>query len=101
MRFLVLAFLELFTGLYFLPLLAVAQDRAETAAQSTVAKEFRAYLDADWKRWMELYPELATGIGYPVQNRREPDDSPQGIKASKAHLAASLKKLQTISTDSL
>jgi uncharacterized protein (DUF885 family) len=101
MRLLVLALLGFFTSLYFLPLFAVAQDRAETPSQSTAAKEFRAYLDADWKRWMELYPELATGVGYPGQNRRWADDSPQGIEGRKAHLAESIKKIKSISRNSL
>jgi uncharacterized protein (DUF885 family) len=65
------------------------------------AKEFRAYLDADWKRWMELYPEFATGVGYPGQNRRWADDSPQGIEVRKAHLAESVKKLKSFSRQTL
>src|SRR5262249_47460435 len=64
-------------------------------------KEFRAYLDADWKRWMELYPEFATTVGYPGQNRRWLDDSPQGIEARKAHLAESLGKLKSFSRQAL
>ena len=88
-------------GLVFLPLLALAQNRSETSAQANAAKEFRAYLSADWKRWMELYPEMATGVGYLGQNRRWSDDSPQGIEARKAHLAASLQKIKSISRDSL
>jgi uncharacterized protein (DUF885 family) len=87
--------------LVFLPLLAVAQNRSETSAQANAAKDFRAYLNADWKRWMELYPEMATGVGYPGQNRRWSDESPQGIEARKAHLAASLQKIKSISRDSL
>jgi len=87
--------------LIFLPLLAVAQNRSETSAQANAGKEFRAYLEADWKRWMELYPEMATGVGYPGQNRHWADDSPQGIEARKAHLAASLQKMKSISRDSL
>jgi uncharacterized protein (DUF885 family) len=88
-------------GLFFLPLLAVAQSEAPTQQQSAAAKEFRAYLDSDWKRWMELYPEFATGVGYPGQNRRWEDDSSKGIEARKAHLSSSLKKLKSISRESL
>jgi len=81
-----------------LPVLAGAQSKGD---QMESAKEFRAYLDADWKRWMELYPEFATGVGYPGQNRRWSDDSPQGIEARKSHLAASLKKLKSFSREVL
>jgi uncharacterized protein (DUF885 family) len=101
MRMLTLALLGLGSSMFFLPLLAVAQNYSDSPAQSSAAREFRAYLDADWKRWMQLYPELATGVGYPGQNRRWTDDSPQGIEARKAHLAASLNKIKSISRDSL
>jgi uncharacterized protein (DUF885 family) len=101
MRLITMAMVSFGASLIFLPLLAVAQNRSEISAQSNAAKDFRAYLDADWKRWMELYPEMATGVGYPGQNRRWSDDSPQGIETRKAHLAASLKKIKSISRDSL
>jgi uncharacterized protein (DUF885 family) len=101
MRTYVLAVLAVSSSLLFLPLLTFAQTGRDDSRQRVAADEFRAYLDADWKRWMELYPELATGVGYPGQNRRWSDDSPQGIEARKAHLAASLKKLEAISRDAL
>ena len=69
--------------------------------KSAAEKEFRAYLNADWKRWMEFYPEFATAVGYPGQNRRWSDDSPAGVEARKVYLAESLKKLKTISRDAL
>src|SRR5215467_1618990 len=78
-----------------------AQIPGATPAQAAAAKVFRAYLDADWNRWMELYPELATSVGYPGQNRRWSDDSPQGIEARKAHLTDSLKKLKSFSREAL
>ena len=101
MRIVPLALLGFGAGWFLFPLLAAAQNRNEAPAESAAAKNFRAYLDADWKRWMELYPEMATGVGYPGQNRRWADDSPQGIEARKAHLAATLKKLKAMSRDSL
>lgn len=100
MRMLTLALLGLGTSMFFLPLLAHGQNHSDSPAESSAAREFRSYLDTDWKRWMELYPELATGVGYPGQNRRWSDDSPQGIEARKAHLAASLNKIKSISRDS-
>jgi uncharacterized protein (DUF885 family) len=84
--------------LLFLPG-AVAAHAKEDPMQA--AKEFRAYLAADWERWMELYPEFATGVGYPGQNRRWSDNSPQGIEARKTHLAASLGKLKSFSREIL
>jgi uncharacterized protein (DUF885 family) len=84
----------------FVLLLAIAQNPAPPE-QAKAAKEFRAYLDADWKLWMDQYPEMATGVGYPGQNRRWTDDSPQGIAARKTHLTESLKKLKTISREAL
>jgi uncharacterized protein (DUF885 family) len=72
-----------------------------TPAQAAAAKQFRKYLKADWKLWMEQYPEMATGVGYPGQNRRWTDDSPKGITARKVHLADSLKKLKAISRAAL
>jgi uncharacterized protein (DUF885 family) len=99
MRILKLAMLGLLPGLYVLPLLATAHPG--TDSQSAAEKEFRAYLNADWKRWMEFYPEFATAVGYPGQNRRWSDDSPAGVEARKVYLAESLKKLKTISRDAL
>lgn len=85
-------------ALLMVPLLALAQASSE--AKKT-AGEFRDYLDADWKLWMEQYPELATGVGYPGQNRRWTDDSPQGIAARQAHLEDSLKRLKSFSREAL
>ncbi len=84
----------------FLPLLAMPQNPASDQ-QAKAAKEFRAYLDADWNLWMEQYPEMATEVGYPGQNRKWSDDSPQGIAARKTHLTESLKKLKAISREAL
>jgi uncharacterized protein (DUF885 family) len=100
MRILRLAMLGLVPSLCVLPLLATAYP-GSTDSQSAAEKEFRAYLNADWKRWMEFYPEFATAVGYPGQNRRWSDDSPAGVEARKVYLAESLKKLKTISRDAL
>ena len=98
MRMIALYALGLAGALFFVPLLAMAQASGEP---KKMAKEFRDYLDADWRRWMEQYPELATGVGYPGQNRRWTDNSPQGIAARKAHLEESLKKLKSFSREAL
>jgi uncharacterized protein (DUF885 family) len=64
-------------------------------------RKFRAYLDADWKRWMEEYPEVATGVGYPGQDARWTDDSPIGIQRKDKHLAESIAQLKEIRRDAL
>jgi uncharacterized protein (DUF885 family) len=101
MRMFTSAFLSFIATTVILPMNVIAQTPADTPRQSKAAQEFRAYLDSDWKRWMELYPELATGVGYPGQNRRWTDDSPQGIEVRKAHLAESSKKLRAIDRNSM
>jgi uncharacterized protein (DUF885 family) len=65
-------------------------------AQSGAAAKFRGFLDADWGRWMEEYPEEATDIGYPGQDDRWIDDSPAGIARRQKHLAGSLATLKSI-----
>jgi uncharacterized protein (DUF885 family) len=84
-----------------LSLLAVVAKLKTKEEQMAAVREFRAYLDADWERWMELDPEFATAVGYPGQNRRWADQSPQGIEARKAHLALSFAKLKSFSRDAL
>lgn len=90
----------LFMGSGILPIVALAQETADSGSNA-VRKAFRSYLDADWKQWMEEYPDVATQVGFPGQNRRWSDDSPAGIAARKKHLADSLAKLKFISRDAL
>jgi uncharacterized protein (DUF885 family) len=91
--------LSLMAGFFIMPLLAFAQS--ETPAQAEAAKSFRAFLSADWKQWMEEYPEMATDVGFPGQNRRWTDYSPAGIEAHKRHLLGALASLEKISRGSL
>jgi uncharacterized protein (DUF885 family) len=84
-----------------LPLMAFgaakdSEQRPNSAVQSAAAQKFRAFLDADWRRWMEEYPEHATDVGYPGQDDRWTDDSPAGIASRKKHLADSLATLKAI-----
>ena len=58
------------------------------------ARKFRSYLDADWKRWMEEYPEVATGVGFPGQDARWTDDSASGIERREKHLAESIAQTE-------
>src|SRR6202140_3005953 len=60
------------------------------------ADMLRAQLDDDWKYWMSEYPELATSIGYPGQNRRWTDYSQTAIDARGARLRISLQRLQGV-----
>src|ERR1700751_1538324 len=50
---------------------------------------------------MEEYPEVATQVGYPGQNNRWTDDSPEGIERRKKHLAESIAELKSIHRDAL
>src|SRR4051812_8274663 len=107
MRMLATISLSTAGALLVVPMLVLAQTKGTTmnaksaGAQSEAARKFRAYLDADWKRWMEEYPEKATQIGYPGQNARWTDDSPEGIARRKNHLAESLAALKTVSREAL
>src|SRR3954468_15488422 len=72
------------------------------AAQTTSeAARFRAYLAADWKRWMAEYPDLATLTGFPGQDDSWTDNSPAGIARRKQHLAESFNSLKHIRRDAL
>jgi uncharacterized protein (DUF885 family) len=88
-----------------LPLLAFGQandphqsnaSASSAAAQSEATRQFRSFLDADWRRWMTEYPEIATHVGFPGQDDRWTDDSPAGIAQRKKHLADSLAMLKAI-----
>jgi uncharacterized protein (DUF885 family) len=57
------------------------------------SSEFRAFLDRDWKHWLEESPEVATAVGFPGLNDRWNDDSPAGVAARRAHLAEGLVHL--------
>jgi uncharacterized protein (DUF885 family) len=86
------------SSLLIVPMLILGDAKAGFAAdaRSDEARKFRAYLDADWKRWMEQYPDIATQVGYPGQNNRWTDDSPAGIERRKKHLAESIAELKAI-----
>jgi uncharacterized protein (DUF885 family) len=72
-----------------------------SSAETETLRAFRAFLDDDWKKWMVEYPEMATGTGFPGQNRRWSDDSPQGVAARIQHLHESAARLRSISRDAL
>ena len=89
-------------GLLALPRPSAAQAKSGGPNPAKeAARKFRAYLDEDWKRWMTESPEMATGVGFPGQNRRWTDDSPEGIARRKQHLHESLAQVRTFSREAL
>ncbi|MCI4336665.1 MAG: DUF885 domain-containing protein [Thermoplasmata archaeon] len=63
--------------------------------------EFRTFLAADWRAWLEEYPELGTVFGYPGYNDRWTDDSAAGIEGRKRHLARSAAECGAIPASAL
>jgi uncharacterized protein (DUF885 family) len=103
MRMFVTAAMGLGSALLIVPMLTLGHTNTSPAADARAeeTRKFRAYLGADWKRWMEEYPDVATQVGYPGQNARWPDDSPTGIENRKKHLAEAIAALKEIHRDSL
>ena len=71
--------------------LAFSETHQNADAQSEEARRFRTFLTDDWKRWMQEYPEFATVVGFPGQNRYWTDDTPAGREARIKHLHESLE----------
>ncbi len=84
--------------LFVAPLPSFAQASSSTAEET---QKFRAYLDEDWKCAMVDQPEAATWLGFPGQNRRWRNNSPQGVEIRKQHLRDSIEKLKTIRLEKL
>jgi len=102
LRKITLAILAFAPMAVMVPSVTLAQvGRSNENMQNEATKNFRAFLAQDWKRWMEDYPEMATGVGYPGQNRRWTDDSPAGVAARESHLRESLDSLKKIERASL
>ena len=70
-------------------------------SERSATEALRAYLDEDWVRWLEEYPELATSFGFPGLDDRWTDDSPAGIERRKRHLSDSLVSLKRLDADLL
>jgi len=71
------------------------RDRSSARSASEVQR-LRQFLSEEWKRWMTEYPEVATEVGYPGQNRRWTGFSPAAIEQRNQHPRNSLKTLLTI-----
>lgn len=63
-----------------------AQARKLSSSKATSARQFREYLQQDWKRWMHEYPEMASDVGVPGESRRWDDHSPAGLALREKHL---------------
>ena len=102
MRTLIMLALGVGGGLLLIPMIVAARgSQDDKSVQGEAARKFRVYLDDDWKRWMTDYPEMATEAGFPGQNRRWTDDSPEGFERRKKLLKESLEAIQKMSRDSL
>jgi len=102
MRILVILAMGLSGGLFAVSMLALANaSDGDSSAQAQEVKKFRAFLDEDWKRAMVDQPEAATRLGFPGENRRWRDKSPQGIELRKKHLRESIATLKTIRREEL
>jgi len=91
------------SGLAIMPLLALAQGSGGSRAgeQSEEWRKWRGYLEEDWKQWMREYPDTTTDLGFPGQNRRWTDDSPEGIAERVKHLHSSLATLKAFQKQEL
>jgi uncharacterized protein (DUF885 family) len=86
---------------------AIPGTSSRQAAPPTVQRSnsatarLRSFLDADWKYWINEYPENATAYGYPGENDRWTDYSPEAIARRNQHLEQSLAKLEAIPRNEL
>jgi uncharacterized protein (DUF885 family) len=102
LRMITLAILAIAPAVLVCPVATLGQVSSNReGTKSEAAVELRAFLEQDWKRWMEEYPELATAVGYPGQNRRWTDDSPAGVAEREKHLHQSLEGLKKINRAAL
>ncbi len=67
-----------------------------TSPRQSPAERLRALLDDDWRYWMSQYPETATALGYPGQNARWTDYSPNAVAARAQYLRETVQRLEAI-----
>jgi len=66
------------------------------AASARSVHPFHRFLDEDWTRWLDEYPENSTYFGAPGRNDRWTDDSSDGIARRRRHLAESLATVREV-----
>ncbi|HTZ74493.1 MAG TPA: DUF885 domain-containing protein [Candidatus Aquilonibacter sp.] len=87
--------------------LAGSAGRAQTVAPArspenvSATRQLRAFLAADWKYWVEQYPEDATEFGYQGENDRWTDYSPAAIASRNQRLRQSMGELEAIARNDL
>jgi uncharacterized protein (DUF885 family) len=96
----------LLTGLILLVTMAGGTEPAQSTNEkapsgNNATKRLREFLAADWKYWIAEYPENATLFGYPGENDRWTDYSPQAIARRDRHLRESLAELEAIPRNEL
>lgn len=64
-------------------------------------EKLQAFLKAQWEYHMREYPEWATMVGYPGQDDRWTDYSPQAIEGREKQAEAALKELKAIDREGL
>jgi len=72
-----------------------------TAIAQSADDSLYKFFDAEWVYQMEQYPESATRTGYPGQDDRWTDRSPQAIESRKQHTRQALSTLETVEPASL
>ncbi len=78
-----------------LPFVAMMAACARDTSPTPLAR-FHAQLDDDWTYWMAQYPEAATLVGYPGQNARWTDYSPNAIQSRETYLKKSVARLASV-----
>ena len=73
----------------------------ENKSQQSDAERFKQLFKMNWEYLMTEYPEWATDVGYPGQNRRWTDNSLEAIERRKRELQTPLKVIQTIDRSKL
>jgi uncharacterized protein (DUF885 family) len=92
---------RVFVILFLILPFAILSQTNRSSAQSDEAQRFRAFLADDWKRWMQDYPEFASEVGFPGQNRRWTDESLAGRETRIQHLQESLNAMKQFHREQL
>ena len=81
---------------------AFENECARIASQpGSDSQRLQRLFELDWKHAMETSPEFATDVGYPGQNAKWSDLSPEAIAQRKRELDAPFKVIQSINRSAL